>query len=1070
MRHPLLVLDDNLRVERINRAFLEMFKVKENETQGVKLYELGNGQWDIPELRELLETVLPQDSEVRDYRVKHTFERIGERTLVMNAYKMPEGANRNRVLVSIEDVSDREQARWELEGQKEYAQRIVDASRDSLLILGWDLRVRSANKTFYETFRVHPSETEERLVYELGNGQWDIPRLRSLLEEILPQNNVFDDFEVRHDFDTIGPKTFLLNARRIDHVQLILLAIEDVTMARDAAALIEASEARFRGFVAASSDVMYRMSPDWSEMRSLDGRGLLRDAVTDKSWLDTYIVEDDKPRVLGAMATAMGKKEPFALEHRVYKADGTQAWTASRAVPVFDQSGEITEWLGTATDVTAVRQAQEKLQSSERQLAALVEGVPAAIGVLGADGAVKLANRAFTDLIPDFIPSRDPERVSLWRSWDVNGKPIAPHDFPGARALRGEKVTPGLEMLYGKEGGEQFWKQFASTPIHDDKGEVVGAVCAISDIDEVKRSQFALRKSEERLRNVLNSMAEGFALFSPTFIIIEVNEETLRLDGRRRDELVGRSHWDAFPGTEQSELGHFYKRIMAERVPGEIQFRYLWPDGRDMWVDVRAYPTPDGGVACFWRDITQQKLSADALRESEERYRSLFDSMDEAYAVVEVLKDARGTWHDFRFLEVNPAFLVHTTMPYPVGKTATELLGTPNPRWARMFGKALDTNEPLRVEETEATLGLTFDLNVFTLDKERNRVAVLFTNITERKRTEMALRVSEERYRAILQSARDYAIFTTDVDGIIQTWPPGAEAVFGWTANEAIGKNAAMTFTAEDRENNVPEWEMAQARVKNYSPNVRWHLRKDGGRVFIEGSTRPLADGRGFLKVGQDVTERKQWEERQAVLVTELQHRTRNLIGVVKAMAERTARASSDLADFRERFQDRIEALARVQGLLSRLDTHDRVTFDELITTEMSAMGGGEGKVRLNGPSNVRLRSSTVQTLAMALHELATNSVKYGALRQENGRLFVSWSLVLEDDGKHWLRVEWREVGVAMPPAGAAPQGSGQGRELIEKALPYQLKAKTSYIMSSTGVHCDIVIPVSETMEEAAHV
>jgi PAS domain S-box-containing protein len=252
---------------------------------------------------------------------------------------------------------------------------------------------------------------------------------------------------------------------------------------------------------------------------------------------------------------------------------------------------------------------------------------------------------------------------------------------------------------------------------------------------------------------------------------------------------------------------------------------------------------------------------------------------------------------------------------------------------------------------------------------------------------------------------------------------------------------------------------------RSVHPDGSEHWLSARGRFFYDDAGRPLR----MIGAMIDTTERRSWEERQKVLVAELQHRTRNLMGVVKSLSERTARRSRDLSDFRQRFRDRIEALARVQGLLSRLDTHDRVTFDELIASEMEAMAAGSTKVRTSGPGGIRLRSSTVQTLAMALHELATNAVKYGALGQEGGRLSVSWSLAEGEDGKPWLHVEWRESGVTMPPEGSTPQGSGQGRELIERALPYQLKARTSYRHSPDGVHCDLTIPVSRTMEDDDH-
>src|SRR3954451_7818403 len=116
------------------------------------------------------------------------------------------------------------------------ADSIVDTVREPMLVLSADLRVRRANRSFYRTFRVTPGETVDRLVYDLGNQQWDIPWLRKLLEEVLPKDTAFDDFEVDHVFQAIGRKYMLLTARRIfqegSHSEFILLAIEDTTERR----------------------------------------------------------------------------------------------------------------------------------------------------------------------------------------------------------------------------------------------------------------------------------------------------------------------------------------------------------------------------------------------------------------------------------------------------------------------------------------------------------------------------------------------------------------------------------------------------------------------------------------------------------------------------------------------------------------------------------------------------------------------------------------------------------------------------------------------------------------------
>jgi two-component system, chemotaxis family, CheB/CheR fusion protein len=127
---------------------------------------------------------------------------------------------------------------------KDAAEQIVETVREPLLVLTPDFRVQSANPAFYQLFQVRPAETEGQLIYQLGNGQWDIPALHTLLEEILPQNTVFNDYEVTHDFERIGRRTILLNARRLDNVAFILLAMEDITAHKHAATQLQQQQAR----------------------------------------------------------------------------------------------------------------------------------------------------------------------------------------------------------------------------------------------------------------------------------------------------------------------------------------------------------------------------------------------------------------------------------------------------------------------------------------------------------------------------------------------------------------------------------------------------------------------------------------------------------------------------------------------------------------------------------------------------------------------------------------------------------------------------------------------------------
>jgi two-component sensor histidine kinase len=182
-------------------------------------------------------------------------------------------------------------------------------------------------------------------------------------------------------------------------------------------------------------------------------------------------------------------------------------------------------------------------------------------------------------------------------------------------------------------------------------------------------------------------------------------------------------------------------------------------------------------------------------------------------------------------------------------------------------------------------------------------------------------------------------------------------------------------------------------------------------------------------------------------------------------IADSTLTASKTFDGFKASFQDRLAVLSRAQGLLFRAKAVGRVTFDELITTESAAQSieVGENRcIRLDGPKGVPLRSRMVQPFAMALHELVTNAVKYGALRQSNGHLTIRWRLETLKEGGKRLLVDWKESGVEMPPLDANPQDTGQGSDLIERVLPYQFDAQTTSVMEADGVHCTISLPVSE--------
>lgn len=302
------------------------------------------------------------------------------------------------------------------------------------------------------------------------------------------------------------------------------------------------------------------------------------------------------------------------------------------------------------------------------------------------------------------------------------------------------------------------------------------------------------------------------------------------------------------------------------------------------------------------------------------------------------------------------------------------------------------------------------------------------------------------------------------------TWSsPQWTSYTGQSETESHGRGWLQAVHPDDRAKAEAAWAKAEAK-SGFDVQVRIYHAGEGRYRHFRSRAAPVTDREGrvveWLGTSTDVDDIIQLQQQQTVLVAELQHRTRNLLGVVESIVRRTITGSTSLEGFQSGIIDRLSTLARVQGLLSRRLSGALVPFDALVREELSAhvVFGEDGngpQVSISGPENIRLFPSALQTLALALHELATNAVKYGALSIPEGHLNVSWSYSTLDRQPS-VRVAWKEHGVPnMPGKDEAPKGGGFGRELIERALPYQLGARTSYAFEEDGVHCTIELPIA---------
>ena len=200
-----------------------------------------------------------------------------------------------------------------------------------------------------------------------------------------------------------------------------------------------------------------------------------------------------------------------------------------------------------------------------------------------------------------------------------------PDDLPGIETAVRAAIETGelysIEHRIVRDDGTTGWITTRGRALRDPDGRPTRAIGVTRETTAEKQATESLSASELRLRNVLDGIAEGFALLDADFTILAVNREGLRLNAMTADQLIGRSHWDVFPDTENSELGRLYKKAMHERVPVSLAHRYMFADGHTLWLDMRAYPSGEDQLALFWRDVTDRKEAEEALKASEERLR-----------------------------------------------------------------------------------------------------------------------------------------------------------------------------------------------------------------------------------------------------------------------------------------------------------------------------------------------------------------------------------------------------------------------------------------------------------------
>ncbi|HEY0505369.1 MAG TPA: PAS domain-containing protein [Lysobacter sp.] len=589
------------------------------------------------------------------------------------------------------------------------------------------------------------------------------------------------------------------------------------------------------------------------------------------------------------------------------------------------------------------------------------------------------------------------------------------------------------------------------------------------------RASAALHESERRFRDLFDSMGEAF------YVVEAVTDEEGHVvdleflqENPTARHYVGRDVVGRRLAAVQPEFEFDWVRIVEDVVRSGRDAAFERPSpltGRYFQYRVFRLEGRPRQVGILFQDIKPRRDTEKALRDSEERFRQFGQASSGALWI----RDART----LRMEYISPAFEAMS------GRSNDEVAGSGIESWDAMLHpddrdtvqrnmrRVLDGERVkhefriVQAETQDVRWIQSTDFPMRDVSCRINRIGGIAQDVTALKKAQARLLESEACLRSAIQVGRlatwDWNLATGKV-----AWSDDHYRLEGYERGEVTPSYEAWIARVhpEDRDAAESAVQHAMETGEEYVREVRF-VHPDGtvrwadarGRFFYDAAGAPIR----MIGAMIDTTQRREWEEAQRVLVAELQHRTRNLIAVVRSIADRTLRESGGMEDFSRVFSERLGALARVQGLLSRLKDGQRVSFDELLGMELAAhldAREGAGRITTEGPADVALRSSSVQPLALAVHELITNAIKYGALKDPAGHLRVRWRVEAED-GRPWLHVDWRETGVAMPADEGPMQGGGAGRELIERALPYQFGARTTYALTPDGVHCTVAMPIS---------
>ena len=568
-----------------------------------------------------------------------------------------------------------------------------------------------------------------------------------------------------------------------------------------------------------------------------------------------------------------GRTPPY--EKQMIRKDGSTWWGLFAPMRLSGEGWD-SECMEFIIDITPRKKAEEELRLAEARLRATIESMVDEVWIVDAQGRVILVNGPVTENL-GIQASRWPDinaALAALETFYPDGTPRAPEQAPLPRCLRGEVLRGELEMARNLRTGELRWREVSGAPLRGPDG-IIGAVIVARDVTERKRTEDALRASEASLKRTQEIAHLGSWELDVMADRLTWSEEVYHIFGLHPQEFG--ATYEAFldcvhPDDRAAVDGAYSGSVREGRESYEIDHRIVRKDtGEIRYVHEKCQHVRDaqGRIVLsqgMVQDITERKNAEDALRESEERYRTLFTSMGEGFALGEPVLDRDGKPVDFRFLEFNAAFERESGLGREaIGRPMREVLPRLEQAWIDTYYGVAITGKPVRFEQYNADTARHY--SVFAYSPSPGRFATVFRDVTETKRLEQALRENEERLSlAIASTGLGTFDYNPQTGKLI--WDEAAKRHFGLSAGAKVDYETFLRGIHHDDRERVDKTikeVLSPTSGGEYAAEYRTVGLEDHKERWLSAWGRVLFDSAGnaarFLGVTLDISERKRTED-----------------------------------------------------------------------------------------------------------------------------------------------------------------------------------------------------------------